>query len=269
MKTSYKGKVALVTGGARGLGKKIALDFAQRGANVAIADLREKELEETAREIEALGTRAFPLRVDLAEKTGCESMIAEASQKAGPVDFLVNNAGVVWNRDVADLEDRMIRTMVEVNLMAQIWTTRAVLPAMIERGEGTIVCVASAAGRVATPAMNVYAATKFALIGYHDALRHELRKSGSGVKVVMVCPGYMDTKMFVGAKVPLGVSLTDPQKVSKALMKALDKGKEEIYVPKNTHLLAIHRVMFPPKMTERLIEMTGMHESFYESRTED
>ena len=269
LKYDFREKVALVTGGARGLGRLIALDLAGKGANLAIADVRKPDLESTASEIEALGVKCLAQEIDLSTKEGCRRMIAEAEERLGPIDILVNNAGVVWNRDIVDNTDEEIQMTVDVNLMAQVWATRAVLPGMIERKSGIVVSISSGAGKVGIPAMGIYCATKFALIGFFDSLRHELRKSGSGVRVIVVCPGFMDTKMFVGAKVPRFTTLFDPQKTSTALIKAIVKGKEEVYIPGSLHGLAVMRGLYSPRMMERTVEMTNMHESFYTSKTID
>jgi len=265
----YQDQAVIVTGGARGLGRLIALDFAKQGANLAIADLREEELKNTAKEIEAHGVECHTMVVDLGARENCHKMIDEVEERFGKIDILVNNAGVVWNRDVVDMEDELIQTTVDVNLMAPVWATKRALPKMIERKSGTIATIASIAGKVGSPAMAIYSSSKFGLIGFFDALRHELRKAETGVRVVVVCPGYMDTKMFVGAKIPLFVTNADPQITSTALMKALASGKEEVFSPRVGYLAAIARAIMPPWLNEKVLELTGAHESFYTSKTED
>ncbi len=189
MTDKYKNQAVIVTGGARGLGRLIALDFAKQGANLSIADLREEDLKNTAKEIEAHGVECHTLIVDLSTRENCHKMIDEAQQRFGKIDILVNNAGVVWNADVVDMEDEWIQKTIDVNLMAPVWATKRALKKMIERISGTIVTISSIAGKVASPTMNIYNASKFGLIGFYDALRHELRKAGTGGKVVVVCPG--------------------------------------------------------------------------------
>lgn len=269
MGDKYKNKIVIVTGGARGLGKLIALDFAKEGAKVAIVDLREQDLNEAAKEIEALGVEALPLVVDLRTREACHEMIDKVRERFGRIDILVNNAGVVENKDIIDQDEEMIQLTVDVNLMAQVWAAKAVLKEMVDRKDGLIISIASGAGKVGVPAMGIYCATKFGLIGFFDSLRHELRKSDSGVRVVVVCPGYMATKMFVGAKIPRFTRLFDPQLASTALMKALEKGKEEVYIPWTMWGMAFSRAIYSPKLMEKFIEFTGMHESFYGSKTVD
>ncbi len=269
MGEKHKGEGALVTGAARGLGRLIALDLARQGMDVVIADVREGDLGTTAAEIGALGVRCFPLAVDLGAKEACHRMVAEARDKLGKIDVLVNNAGVVWNADVVDQPDEVMQATVDINFMAQVWATRAALPEMIARKSGTIVSIASGAGKVGVPAMAIYCATKFALIGFFDSLRHELRQAGTGIRVIVVNPGFMATKMFVGAKVPRFTALFDPQKTSTALMRAMGKGREEVYVPWTVRGMAVNRGLFSPRLMERLVEFTGMHQSFYTSKTID
>ena len=269
MGLKHKDKAALVTGAARGLGRLIALDLAKQGAKVAIADLREADLKSTAQEIEALGVECLPLTVDLRTKAACHKMVADTRERFKKIDILVNNAGVVWNADIMDQDDEVIQTTMDVNFMAQVWATRAALPEMIARKSGTIVSISSGAGKVGIPAMGIYCASKFALVGFFDSLRHELRNKDAGVKVIVVCPGFMATKMFVGAKVPRFTTLFDPQKTSTALMKAMDKGREEVFVPWTIRGMAISRGIYPPRLMEKFVELTGMHQSFYSSKTID
>jgi all-trans-retinol dehydrogenase (NAD+) len=269
MTDKYKDKVVLVTGGARGLGRLIALDFAKEGAKVAICDIRDEDLKKTAEDIEALGVDALSLNVDLSKKEGCYKVIEETEKTLGDINILVNNAGVVWNKDIVDTDDDLIEMTINVNLMAQVWGTKAVLRKMIDRDEGVIISVASGAGKVGLPAMGIYCSSKFGLIGFFDSLRHELRMSGSAVKVIVLNPGYMDTKMFVGAKIPRFTKMISPQEVSTALMKGIDKGTEEIFMPKMLRGIAFSRGLYPPWLMEKTIEFTGMHESFYTSKTID
>lgn len=269
MEKKLQNQVAVVTGGARGLGRLIALDLARRGANVVIVDLREAELKTTAAEIEALGVKALALKLDLSGREACYRMIAEVREKWGRTDILVNNAGVVFCTDIARQGDEEVRKTIEINLLAQVWATKAALPEMMARKSGVIISIASGAGKVGIPAMGIYCASKFALVGFFDSLRHELRKSKTNIRVIVVNPGFMDTKMFVGAKVPRLTNLFDPQETSTALFRALESGREEVFIPWMVRLLAFLRGLLTPRWTEKLIEFTGLHESFYTSKTVD
>ena len=269
MKKKDSGKKALVTGGARGLGRLIALDLAKRGADICIVDIREKDMEETKAEVEALGVKCFCLKVDLSTKTACYKMVARAEKAMNGLDILVNNAGVVWNRDFMDMDDEMIQKTVQINLMAQMWGTRAALPGMLSQGSGIVISISSGTAFTGVPAMSVYCATKHALRGFFDSLRHELRMGKAGVDVIVAYPGYMDTKMFTGAKIPRLTSRFSAQKISDALMNAMDKGKEEVVVPFTLHGMDASRLMLPPRYAEKVLEVTGMHKSFYGSKTVD
>lgn len=269
MTLSLANQSALVTGGARGLGKLIALDLARRGAQIGLVDVRQAELQEAEAEIRALGAEVHSWTADLSTKEANHRMVANAEARFGKIDILVNNAGVVFCQDVMDQDDDAIEKTIRINLLAQVWATRAALPAMVRRQSGVVVSIASGAGKVGIPAMAIYCASKHALVGFFDSLRHELRKKQSGVRVIVVNPGFMATKMFVGAKVPRFTTLFDPQKTSDALMRALASGREEVYIPKTLHALAVIRGLYTPRMMEKTVEMTGMHESFYTSKTVD
>ncbi len=265
----YQDKVILITGGARGLGRLIALDFAKEGAKISIADLRESDMKSTALEIEAKGVEVFTMTIDLSTKEGCQKMVQETENHFGPIDILINNAGVVFCMNIIDNTDEQIRKTIDINLMAQVWATRAVLPAMMERNSGLIISVASGAGKVGSPGVGIYCSSKFGLVGFFDSLRHELRMSGSEVRVVVLCPGFMDTKMFVGTKTTMFTKVKDAQETSTALMKGLDKGKEEIFSPKILKLVAFCRGFYSPRRMEKAMETAGLHEAFYSSKTID
>ncbi len=265
----YQDKVVLVTGGARGLGRLIALDFAKEGAKIAIADLREADMKSTVSEVEALGVAVFAIIVDLCTKEGCQKMVEETENHFGAIDILVNNAGVVFFNNIIDNTDEQIQKTIDINLMAQVWATRAVLPAMIERNSGLIISIASGAGKVGSPGVGIYCSSKFGLVGFFDSLRHELRMSGSEVRVVVVCPGFLDTKMFVGVKTSLFTKTKDAQITSTALMKGLKKGKEEIFSPKMLKLVAFCRGLYSPRRMEKAMEIAGLHEAFYSCETID
>ena len=122
----------------------------------------------------------------------------EVRSAAGEVDVLVNNAGIVSGRPLLELSDERIERTFAVNTLALFWTSKAFLPAMTARGSGHIVTVASAAGLIGTARETDYAASKFAAVGFNEALRLELRRSAPGVKTTLVCPYYIDTGMFDG-----------------------------------------------------------------------
>ena len=157
----------------------------------------------------------------------------EVRAAAGDVDVLVNNAGIVSGRPLLELSDERIERTFAVNTLALFWTTKAFLPAMKARGSGHIVTVASAAGLIGTARETDYAASKFAAVGFNEALRQELRRSGSGVRTTVVCPYYIDTGMFKGVKTrfPLLLPVLKEQDVADRVLKAIQRDQPQVQMP--------------------------------------
>jgi len=186
--TSIKGRHVLITGAASGIGKATAIELARRGARLSLADIDGAGATATAR---AIGSEARAYEVDMASEALVAELASRVSADGGPVDVLVNNAGVsvmapFLRTSVADWE-----WVQAVNVWGPIRLTRALLPAMLERGAGHVVMVASLAGLVGAPGMVAYGTTKFALVGFAEALRLEVADAGIGVTVV--CPGFVRT----------------------------------------------------------------------------
>lgn len=190
---TFRGKVAVVTGAASGIGRALAVGFAQRGADVAVCDVNEVGLEETKHEVERLGRRVFTRRVDVSDREAVHAFAGEVLQHFGQVDFVVNNAGVSVSDTVLDSRYEDWDWIVGINFWGVVHGTKAFLPHMVERNTGSIVNVSSIFGIIAVPTQGLYNATKFAVRGMTEALRHELE--GTGVHVAVVHPGGIDTNI--------------------------------------------------------------------------
>ncbi len=195
----FSGKRALVTGAASGLGRALAKALAERGADVALLDLDEEGLRRTAEMVEARGRRCLAHLVDVSDWDAMRAVAEDVGEAWGGVDLLVNNAGIGLGGELVDVPVEEMRRIVDVNLMGEIYGCKLYLPGMIERGEGHIVNVASLSGLVVLPLHLPYALTKFALVGFSEALWIELKRRGIGV--TMVCPGAMRTAIMESAKV--------------------------------------------------------------------
>ena len=186
------GKVACVTGAASGIGCATALELGQRGCDLAICDLDEAGLKKTADRASALGRRVHRARVDVADVEQMRRFADAALQALGRIDIVVNNAGIAVGGAFVDVPAHEFEKVVGVNLMGVVHGCRVFLPRMLEQGAGGhIVNVASMAGYVAGPGSTSYTASKFAVIGFSESLRAELREHGIGVTAV--CPGIIDT----------------------------------------------------------------------------
>jgi short-subunit dehydrogenase len=189
----FAGRLALVTGAASGIGSATAEELARRGARLALVDIDAQGVQRTAEKVRALGREASAHTVDIASAPAVEELARRVLAGHGPVDVLVNNAGVAVVAPFARTAALDLEWIVGVNLWGPLRLTRALLPAMVERGSGHIVLVASLAGLVGAPGMVAYSTTKFALVGFAEALRLEL--ADTGVAVTVVCPGFVRTNL--------------------------------------------------------------------------
>jgi len=254
------GRVVLITGAARGMGRLHARNFAREGAVVVLTDVDETALRETTDEIVSSGSQAHSYKLDVSNREECLKLAQDLKEEVGPVDVLINNAGITECYAVLDLSEKAVRRMVEVNYMGYVWMMQAFVPDMVQRGSGHVVNICSVAGKVGTAKMGGYCATKFADIGITDAIRMELM--GSGVGFTIVNPGYVSTGMFEGAKVPIITNWQDPQKIADAVIDAVKKNKAEICVPRaNVRLVAFVRGLCFPKIIDMLFHLLGADKS--------
>ncbi|GIU57119.1 short-chain dehydrogenase [Arthrobacter sp. NicSoilC12] len=229
------GGVVLVTGAASGMGRLYALRAAREGAGVVILwDVDADALAGTAAEVAALGARAVPRTVDLADRAAIAGAAREARAE-GPLALLVNNAGIVRGAYFWDhAPDRDIALTMDINALAPMYVTLEFLPDMMAAAgrPRRILNVASAAGTVSNPRMSVYAASKWAVIGWSDSLRLELEQQGYGhLKVTTFCPSYISTGMFEGARGPLLTPLMTPEDAVDRAWRATAAGRPLLIAP--------------------------------------
>jgi len=186
---SIENKVAVVTGSGRGIGRGIAIELGRLGAQVVLAARSRNELEETARMI---GKSASVVPTDVRRKDDLERLFAQTTTALGPVDVLVNAAGLGIFGPVIDFTDEAFEILIETNLRGIFFASRYVLPSMIERKQGHIINIASIAGKVGSANRAVYCASKFGVVGFTESLAEEVRQQG--VRVSVICPGSTDTR---------------------------------------------------------------------------
>jgi NAD(P)-dependent dehydrogenase (short-subunit alcohol dehydrogenase family) len=189
----FDGEVVMVTGASSGIGRETALAFGRAGARVALVARRRELLKELAAEIGAAGGKALALPADVAEAADVRAAAGRVRRTWGPIDVLVNNAGVLVPSTVSAMKAADLERMMRVNFVGAVNTIQALLPSMERRGHGTIINVASLAGRRGITPLGGYCATKFALVGLTEALRTEVDAKKIHVGVVM--PGVVDTPM--------------------------------------------------------------------------
>lgn len=193
------GRLALVTGGGRGIGRAVALAFAREGAGVAVVARTGGEVRSVAEEIEKeFGVRSAHAECDVSDPSGVERAFREASEAFGRApDILVNNAGVAQSATLTETGNEMWRRHIEINLSGSFYFMRAALPSMIERGWGRIINVASIAGKTGAPYIAAYSASKHGVLGLTRSVALEV--ASKGVTVNAVCPGYVETDMTARA----------------------------------------------------------------------
>jgi short-subunit dehydrogenase len=254
MTVEVAGSRFVITGAAMGMGRLYAERAAVEGAAVVVLwDVNKKALEQTAREIAAsapAGVVIDGMVVDLSKREAIEKAAAAVISKHGGVDVLINNAGIVrggvfWEHDNATHTEAIMM----VNTVAPMVTTHEFLPGMMASGrECRIVNIASAAGLVSNPKMSVYAASKWALIGWGDSVRLELKREGHGnVKVTTVAPTYISTGMFDGARGPLMTPVMTPEYVVSRVWKAMRQGKPMLMLPWTVHLSKFVKGVLPQR----------------------
>jgi len=226
-----EGKTVVITGASSGIGRAAALEFARRRGRLVLAARRTSLLDEVAAECRAIGAETTTVATDVTKREQCDALIAAA----GRVDILVNNAGFGTFESIerAPVED--FESMMTTNYLGTVYCTKAVLPQMLERRSGSIVIVASIAGMMGYSGMGGYCATKFALVGFAEALRDEV--IGRGVQVALVCPGTTETDFFLKAertKMPGASRLIPgiaPERVARAIADAARDGRYRRILP--------------------------------------
>lgn len=202
-----KGKIALITGAGSGLGRATALLFAREGARVVVNDISGRRAEAVAAEINGSSRRkkAIALRADAARKDEVEAMVAEARRRLGPINILINNAGIAQIKNFLDISPEDWQRMLDIHVKGTFLCTQAVVGEMIEAGWGRIINTASVAGMEGGPMNSSYATAKAAIIGFTKALALELGRTG--VTVNAVAPGLIDNILQAGQRGPEGTTI--------------------------------------------------------------
>ena len=248
MSSPMQGKVALVTGGASGMGRICALRLANQGARVAIFDLNEDGLAATAGEHEAISH----FRCDISDRSDVESKVAEVASTLGPVDHLVHAAALMPGHALVDHSVEKVEFLFQVNFFGTVYMIKSLLPAMMERNSGTMVLFGSIAGYAFVPKMGAYCATKSAVNTYVECLQNEIR--ASGVNIHLVCPPAVNTPLIdqtIKTDTPGSIieaqksgRLADPEKIVDAIEKGVARGRDVIY-PGEARFLMLWKILFP------------------------
>lgn len=261
MKT-IEGSIALVTGGASGIGKLTAFGLAAAGARVVIWDVAEDALRKAEAEAADRGLAVRGYACDVSKREAVYAQARRVADEVGPVDILVNNAGVVSGRTFLETSDEKIELTMAVNTMASFWTIKAFLPGMLERGRGHLVTIASAAGIIGVTGLADYSASKFAVFGLHEALRMELGRLKSDVRTTVVCPFFIDTGMFAGVRTrfPLLLPILKQEIAAARIVRAILRGKKRLLMPPMVYTVYLLR-LFPVAVFDAVANLFGINRS--------
>lgn len=253
------GARVLITGAGSGIGRLMALDAAARGAaEILIWDLSADSGDAVRDEITAVGGQARSFEVNVADSAQVETV----AERTGPVDILINCAGIVTGKKLLDADADAIRRVYDVNTLALYWTTNAFLPGMLERDRGAVVTIASAAGLTGVARQTDYSASKWAAVGFTESLRSELRAEGSRVGTLVVCPFYINTGMFDGVrtKFPRLLPILEETDVSTRVLDAIESGREQLVMPPLVRLVPGVRLL-PTRAFDTVMDFLGVNQT--------
>jgi NADP-dependent 3-hydroxy acid dehydrogenase YdfG len=253
-------RVVVVTGAARGIGRAISLALAGLGDHVLVTDIDEIGAHGTARAAQSLAGTATSRRLDVRHRADFEALIDRTEDQIGPVDALVNNAGIMPIGAFEELHEDLERAQFDINVHGVLNGLHAVLPRMRERGCGHVVNMASLAGRVPLPHGAVYAAAKFSVVGLTESLRHEY--VDTGVHFSTVHPMLVRTELISGIPLPRWPAPVEPQEVAAAVVKTLRRPKALVYVPSIGRAFAVLPWILPDRIGVRLAKALGGWEIF-------
>ncbi len=250
---SLSGKVVAITGGARGIGKTTAQALVRKGCRVALGDLDLEPAEQTAAE---LGGGTVAIQLNVTDRDSFSAFLDEAERQLGPVDVLVNNAGIMPVTPFEDESDDSIRRQLDINVYGVMLGTQLAVRKMKARGQGHIVNIASSAGKAGVPGIATYAATKHAVVGLTEAVRAECR--GSGVELSYVMPITVNTQLIEGLADQRGVKRVEPEDVAKEIVDGLELGKVDIYVPRELRVTVALGALLPRRAREAVARFMGV-----------
>ena len=244
----FENKVVLITGASSGIGKQTAIEFAKLGSNIILVARRKNKLEQVENELKQFNVNTLVCACDVSKKDQVEELSKIVLQKFDSIDILVNNAGFAIYGSVSDLSIDEIESQMETNYFGMIYCVKNFLPLMLKKKSGHIVNVASVGASFSVPGVSSYCATKFAMLGFSEGLKHELY--GTGVGLTVVSPIMVRTPLFEHpsftnfSKFSTGVSLSS-ETVAKTIIKASNSSRLEIVVPSVARAVIWFKQTFP------------------------
>lgn len=252
---SLKDKIVLITGAGGGIGRAMAAAFEQEGARLVLTDIAS-----STPALKKDFPRALVLAMNVLDSKSIQSACAAVLKSTGAPHVLVNNAGIVFGGAFTSLPMDKHRLTLDLNTIAPAAVTHAFLPHMLAR-EGRLVYIASASGFIGLPYGSTYAASKWGLIGFAESIRCELNVKKAAVGVSIVCPSYVDTGLFEGARGPWLTPILKPEDVGQAVVEAVLNNRPYVKMPWSVHLINAARVFLPVSVFDWFMRVTGTSES--------
>src|SRR3954452_23277454 len=246
------GRVVAITGAARGIGRATAAALVREGATVAIGDL---DVDLARRTAEELGPRAAAFALDVTDRASFEAFLDAVEAQLGPVDVLINKAGIMALGPFVAEDDATARRMVDINVHGVLHGMKAVLPRLVAPGDGHVVNIASAAGKGPYPGGATYCGTKHFVVGVTDTARGELR--GTGVELSVVMPVVVDTELASGVGTARGIPKIKPEDVAEAIVDALKHPRFDVFVPRSMGPLTALSGALPRRVRELMMRAIG------------
>lgn len=241
-------EVVLITGAGSGIGRLMALRFADLGAKVVLWDINKQGNDAVAQEITAKSQAAFAYQCDCSKREDIYRTAAKVKEDVGEVTVLINNAGIVSGKKFFDVSDDMADLTFKVNTAAHFWTIKAFVPEMMKKNKGHIITIASGAGLFGVAGLMDYCASKFGAVGIHEALTSELSNLKlDGVHTTCVCPFYISTGMFEGVKTRFSwlLPIVSPEYAVKKILQAFHGNQNYLIMPRLVVLFLILKPILP------------------------
>ncbi|NQU64560.1 MAG: SDR family oxidoreductase [SAR324 cluster bacterium] len=256
----FKEKVMWITGASSGIGKALALDLSEKGANLILSSRNEEELNAVKSSC-ARSDQHLVLPLDLEQYERMEEKANTALEKFGHVDVLFNNAGITQRSYVRETTLQVDQRVMNTNFFGSVALTKAILPSMLKRETGHIVVTSSVSGKMGVPLRSAYCASKHALHGFFDAMRAELWDQG--IRVTIICPGFVQTQVSVNALIGDGSSYQKmdeatangitPENCANEIIKAMVEGKDELILAQGKERFGVFMKRFFPSIFNKLI----------------
>jgi all-trans-retinol dehydrogenase (NAD+) len=225
---NLQSKTILITGGASGIGKIMVRLLLERKAKVIIWDINQENMDQTIAEFSTIGS-ILGFNVDISNLEQIQYTAKKIKQEIGTVDVLINNAGIIVGKYFSDHSVTDILKTMEINANAPMFITKVFLDEMLHQNSGHICNIASSGGLISNPKMSVYAASKWALIGWSDSLRLEMKQLNKNVNVTTIMPYYINTGMFDGVKSK--IPILEPEAAALTIIKAIENNKRMVTIP--------------------------------------